>query len=108
RRAGFRELAQERVDLALGADVDAARRVEAEHRADAAGDPACDRHLLLVAAGQAPDLTLGTGVDLEPFDGAPDPPSLGASVDRTPRAEWCRERQGDVLADRALHQERLG
>ena len=33
---------------------------------------------------------------------------LLAQVDQTPAAETRGERQGDVLADRALHQERLG
>ena len=49
-RTGRCEVAQQHVDLALRADVDAARRIEAEHRLDAAGDPAGDGHLLLVAA----------------------------------------------------------
>ena len=43
-------LAQQHVDLALGADVDAARRVEAEHRLEARREPAGERELLAVAA----------------------------------------------------------
>ena len=109
RRARRRELAQELVDLALGADVDAARRVEAEHRPDAAGDPARDRHLLLVAARQAADLAPAARVSIWSCSiGAVDPSLLGACVDRAPRPEAGGERQGDVLADRALHEERLG
>ena len=37
-----------------------------------------------------------------------DPALLGADVDQAPRAERRRERQRDVLADRALHQQGLG
>ena len=69
-RAGRGELAQEVVDLALGADVDAARGVEAEQRLDAAGDPARDGDLLLVAAREPADLALGARVDLQALDGA--------------------------------------
>jgi hypothetical protein len=58
RRAGLGELAQQGVDLALGADVDAARGVEAQHRREAGGQPAGERELLLVAAGQPPCLAL--------------------------------------------------
>ncbi len=64
-RAVGGEVAQELVDLMLGADVDAAGRVEAEERPDAAGDPAGDRHLLLIAAGQSSDLGGGARVDLQ-------------------------------------------
>ena len=39
RGAGLGEVAEQHVDLALGADVDAARRVEAEHRLHAARRP---------------------------------------------------------------------
>ena len=77
RRAGLRQLAQQSVDLALGADVDAAGRVEAEHRPDAAGDPARDGDLLLVAARQAPDLAAARVSIWSRLDGARDPPSLG-------------------------------
>ena len=103
-----REVAQELVDLLLGADVDAARRVEAEHRPDAARDPPGDRHLLLVAAGQAADLGRRAGVDLERRDRRVDLLAFAADVDQPPRRDPRAERQGDVLADRALHQQRLG
>ena len=101
------ELAQQAVDLLLGAHVDAAGRVEAEDGAGVGGDPAGDGHLLLVAAGEALHLGLGAGVDLQPLDGAADGRRLAAAVDRPPAAEPGAERQGDVLADRALHQQAL-
>ena len=67
-----REVAQQDVDLVLRPDVDAAGRVEAEHRPDAAGHPARDGHLLLVAARQAADLARRAGVDLQALDRAVD------------------------------------
>jgi hypothetical protein len=92
----------------LRPDVDPAGRVEAEHRLDAAGDPAGDRHLLLVAARQASDLSSGPRVDLEPLDRSFHGPGLGTDVDQAPAAERGAERQRDVLADRALHEQGLG
>ena len=105
--AGRGQVAQQDVDLGLGADVDPARGVEAQHRLDAAGDPARDRHLLLVPAGEAPHLAAGAGVDLERGDGLVDLLALAAQVDPAPLRHARRERQRDVLADRALHQQRL-
>ena len=46
------EVAQYRVDLRLGADVDAARRLVDEEHARVDGKQFCQRHLLLVAAGK--------------------------------------------------------
>ena len=42
----------QRVDLGLGADVDAARRLVEQEDARAGGDPAADDRLLLVAAAR--------------------------------------------------------
>ena len=63
RRALVGERADEVVHLVLGADVDAPRRVEQQHHAQPAGEPAGDRHLLLVAAGQPAHLAGRAGVD---------------------------------------------
>ena len=82
-----RQVAQQLVDLPLRADVDAAGRVEAQHRLDAAGDPARDGHLLLVAARQPPDLGLGARVDLERARS----PRRPASVPRPCRSAPTRE-----------------
>ena len=81
-----REIAEQVVDLALGADVDTARGVEAQQRPHIVGHPACDGHLLLVAAGQATHLALGARVDLQPLDGALDAALLVTHVDETPAA----------------------
>ena len=76
RGAVLGEPAQERVDLALRADVDAARRVEAEQRAEAGGEPARDRDLLLVAAREPAHLALRARVDLQLLDRGADAPAL--------------------------------
>src|SRR3989304_1025310 len=65
RRPRLRQLAEQHVDLLLGADVDAAGRVEAQQRLDAPGDPARDGDLLLVAAGEPAHLSPGPRIDLE-------------------------------------------
>ena len=101
------ELAQEAVDLVFGADIDATRRVEAEHRPDPAGDPTGDGHLLLVAAGQLPDLGRGARVDLERGRCVGNAALFVRDRDRAPRADRGGEGEGDVLPDRALHQEGL-
>ncbi len=82
-RAFVGERADEVVHLMLGADVDAARRVEQQHHAQPTGEPAGDRHLLLVAARQAPDLARGSGVDRQAADRFVNPLALlgrGGSV----------------------------
>jgi hypothetical protein len=106
--AGLREVPKEHVDLLLRADVDAAGRIEAEHGVHAARDPAGDRHLLLVPAREAAHLAAGARIDLQPRDGGVDRRALSAEVDRPPARQTGRGRQGDVLPDRALHQQRLG
>ena len=65
-----REPAQQRVDLAFRADVDAAGRVEAEQRLEAVREPAGDRHLLLVAAREPAHLALRARVHRERLDRA--------------------------------------
>ena len=53
------ELAQPRIDLALGADVDAARRLVEQQQARIAEDLLGQHDLLLVAAGQRADRDVG-------------------------------------------------
>ncbi|BCH14071.1 hypothetical protein MesoLjLa_09220 [Mesorhizobium sp. L-2-11] len=102
------EFAQQLVNLLLGADIDAARRVEAEDGLCFSGDPAGDRHLLLVAAGQPLHLALGARVDLQPLDRTDDPGSFLRHVGRPPVSQGGAERQRDVFAHRALHGQRFG
>ena len=106
--AGPGEVAKQDVDLVLGADVDPAGRIEAEHRLHAPGDPPRDRHLLLVAAREPAHLALGPGVDLERVDRAIDLLLLVTEVDQAPATDAGRERERDVLADGPLHEQRHG
>ena len=55
RRAVVGELAQQLIELLLGADIDAARRVVEQDDARLAHQPFGDHHLLLVAARQRAD-----------------------------------------------------
>src|SRR5918999_513706 len=103
--AVVREVAQERVDLALRPHVDAAGRVVAEERGKAGGEPARDRDLLLVAAGEAPNLACRTHVDLQRVDGAPHAAALLPHVDRPPAQRTVVQRSGDVLAHGPLRKE---
>ena len=50
----LREVVQQPVDLALGADVDAARRLVEDQDVGVGGEPLADDDLLLVAARQVP------------------------------------------------------
>ena len=66
-RAG--ELAHQAVDLGLGADVDAARRLVEDEELRIVGEPLAEHDLLLVAAGEAPgDLLDRTRLDAEALD----------------------------------------
>ena len=105
--ARLRQVPQQVVDLPLGTDVDAARGVEAEQRLHAAGDPAGDGHLLLVAAGEAAHLTLGARVDLEPLDALVHHLLLATHADGAPASRPGQVGQGDVLAHGALRQQGL-
>ena len=107
RRVGTGQVAQQAVDLALGPDVDAARGVEAQHRLDAAGYPARNRHLLLVAAGQPAHLGAGARVDLQRLDRVVDVLALLAQVDQPPVPNAGAHGQADVLAHVALHEQSL-
>lgn len=51
--ATARHLGHDAVNLAFGADVDAARRFIKQQNARTDGDPAGDQQLLLIAAGKA-------------------------------------------------------
>ena len=60
------ELAHQRVDLGLGADVDAARRLVHDQDARLGREPLAEHDLLLVAAGElADDLLRPAGPDAE-------------------------------------------
>ncbi len=71
-RPSVGHLAQQPINLMLGADVDAARRIEAKQGLESRRNPSCDHHLLLVAAAQSAQLRLRSGVDLQSLDSVGD------------------------------------
>jgi hypothetical protein len=104
-RAGVGQLADQVVDLVLGADVDAPGRVEQQQGPEPGGQPAADGQLLLVAAGQAPGLGGGAGVDRQPVDRLGHLAAFAAGVDRPPAPDPVEQGDGDVLPDGPLGQQ---
>ena len=84
RRSRRGEFADKRVDLSLGADIDAARGIEAQQRVEAAGEPARDHNLLLIAAAQPADFRSRARIDLQPRDRGFDAGPLRPHPDRPP------------------------
>src|SRR5260370_42680573 len=58
----------QRVDLALGTDIDAASGIKTKQNVEAAGEPEGDYHFLLVAAAQPAQFRPCAGVDLKASD----------------------------------------
>jgi len=106
-RAGIGQLSQEPIDLMLGADIDAASRIEAKQGLKARGDPSRNDHLLLIAAAEPPEFRPGAGVNLQPLDGGANARPLASAANEPPIPRVADERQRDILADRALRQEGL-
>ena len=109
RSAAVGELADEPVDLALGTDVDAARRiVEQEHRRRDL-EPLADDDLLLVAAGQLPDdLPRSIGPDPQPVDLAASRSAHRPAVKpRPPGRQRSDGHLGDVRRDARLEHQAL-
>ena len=100
------ELADQRLNLGLGADVDAARRLVEDQQLRVGAEPARQQHLLLVAAGELADLLLGARrLDGEALHESVDDLALARLVDDADarqarqdarascsRAPTCRER----------------
>ena len=100
-----RQAAQQPVDLRLGADVDAARRLVDDQHLRAEREPLGQHHLLLVAAAQGRRRDVdGRRLDLQLL-GRPPPTACrsGASDDEPVRRVAVQRRQRDVLADREVH-----
>ena len=108
RQAGRGELAEQRVDVLLGADVDAARRVVEQEHLRVGGQGAGDDDLLLVTAGQRGDRVLvAAEPDLEPVSVGGEPCCRSASEDQAGLAVPGQGRGGEVLADRERREDRL-
>ena len=76
------EFAHQPMDLRLGADVDAARRLVEDQQLRLVGEPFAEHDLLLVAAGKpARDLLERTRPDVELLDAVVGEPALGGAVD---------------------------
>ena len=106
-RPGVGHLAQQPINLMLGADVDAARRIEAKQCLESRRNPSRDHHLLLVTAAQSAQLGLRSGVDLQSLDSIGNALTFRSGVDEAPIRRVAYKRQSHVLADRALRQKRL-
>ncbi len=110
RAARFGEVAHQQIELVLGADIDAARRIEEEQDAAFGEQPLGDRDLLLVAAGEG----AGAGperarVDLDAVEDAGSTASVSASPSIRPqRGEAVDHRQRDVVLAVELEEQRLG
>ena len=91
----------------LGADIDAAGRIEAKQGLKPGGDPSCDHHFLLVAAAQTAQFGPRAGIDLQTLDGGANSSALASSTNQAPIRRVADKRQGDVLADRTLRQKGL-
>src|SRR5262249_44746668 len=79
-----RHFPEQLIDLVLGADIDAARRIEAKQGFKPVGDPSCDPNFLLVAATQSAQFGSGTRIDLQTLDGASDTLALALRMDQAP------------------------
>jgi hypothetical protein len=106
RGPGGRQLAHELVDLLLGADVDAPRRLGQQVDLGGQWEPFCNGHLLLVAAAQAQYGLAGRlQADAQFLDQLVDEPAFPLAVDEPEPVEPIETGQRQVLADRKLNDE---
>src|SRR5688500_1971418 len=98
-------MGEQRVDLALGADVDAARRLVDEDDGAVGVEAACDQTLLLIAAGQLLDERVDARrADIEPAHKIAGYASFELPAEQAGAADAAKPRQGDVESNR-LRQE---
>ena len=89
------------MDLGLGADIDAARRLVHDQHLGLGRHPFGQHDLLLIAAGELPDdLLRPAGADAEAGDRIPRQSVLLAAIDQEQAGDAVEDRQGDVLAQR--------
>ena len=103
------ELADQRLDLGLGADVDAARRLVEDQELRIGAEPAGEQHLLLVAAAKLADLLLGPGrLDGEAFHEPVDDRRWRPSSTTPIATSRGRMRERQVLAHRHVGHDAVG
>ena len=99
RHAVLGEVDDELLDLGLGADVDAARRLVEDEQPGRGGEPAREQHLLLVAAREVAHERVGVaGTDVERLDVRWRQLVLALLRDRAEPAAVGLQRQRDVVA----------
>ena len=108
RQASVGQRADQGVDLAARADVDAAGRLVEQQHPAVAQQPPGQHHLLLVAAGEGADRTRDTGrayvERLRPLQRGR---ALGRPVEEPGAGEPAEARHGDVLVDGLVEEEAL-
>ncbi len=101
--------ADEAVELVLGADVDAAGRIEQQQDAAFGEQPLGDGDLLLVAAGKRADARpQRPAVNVDPVEDRLHRRGLAPAVDQRPAHETVDHRQGRVVLAAQLQRQRLG
>src|SRR5208283_3589166 len=99
RAASRGEVADDARDLALGADVDAARRLVEQQHAGVAQKPFPQHDFLLVSARQAGDgIDVATDANLESLDRLAARFRFARAIDDEVRAELPQTRHGQVAA----------
>src|SRR3954454_7418282 len=102
------QVEQQLIEVALGADVDAARRVIEQQHSGLRRQPARHHDLLLVAARQRGDRRLGIShLDLQPVDVADEPCAGSLGREQAVRAVAIHGVDTEVLADRFGLEDRL-
>jgi hypothetical protein len=98
------EIADQGVDLRLGGNVDALRRLLEQQHADPACEPFRQDHLLLITAGESACRELRPPrADVEQLEELGDDAVAGAAVEPEPARERREVGQQDVVADRLVH-----
>src|SRR5262249_9824450 len=92
------EFLDQHLDLGLGADIDAARRLVEDEQLGIHAEPAGEQDLLLIAAGELPDLLVPPrGLDVQPGDEPVDDRALARLIDDARTRQPGEQRKRQVL-----------
>ena len=101
--------ADEAIELVLGADVDAAGRIEQQQDSALGEQPLGDRDLLLVAARERADpRPQCAAIHVDPLENRLDRRRLADAVDERPAGKSIDDRQGGVVLAAERQRQRLG